>query len=53
MVFPYMEHDLAGLLANPAVTLKPFHIKSWTQQLLKGVKYLHKNDIIHRDIKGW
>ena len=42
MVFPYMDHDLAGLLENPMVKLQPQHIKSYIKQLLEGLDYMHK-----------
>ena len=42
MVTPYMDHDLAGLLENPAVRLKVPHIKSYMKQLLQGTAYLHE-----------
>lgn len=42
MVFPYMDHDLAGLLENPRVTLAPSHIKLYMKQLLEGTEYMHK-----------
>jgi serine/threonine protein kinase len=32
--------------------LTPAHIKSYTQQLLNGVRYIHTNKILHRDIKS-
>lgn len=41
MVFPYMDHDLAGLLENPLVKLEPQVIKSYAKQMLSGLEYLH------------
>ena len=41
MVTPYMDHDLSGLLENPAVTLSEPQIKCYMLQLLEGVRYLH------------
>jgi serine/threonine protein kinase len=41
MVFPYMEHDLSGLLENPAVQFSEPQIKCYLMQLLEGLKYLH------------
>jgi hypothetical protein len=42
MVFPYMSHDLAGLLENPKVNLTMQHAKLYSKQLLEGTCYLHK-----------
>ncbi|KAI9371134.1 kinase-like domain-containing protein [Aspergillus egyptiacus] len=52
MVFPYMEHDLSGLLENPAVQFTEPQIKCYMIQLLEGLKYLHGNCILHRDMKA-
>jgi serine/threonine protein kinase len=41
MVFPYMEHDLVGLLENPDVKLPPAQLKLYAKQLLEGIFYLH------------
>ena len=42
MVFPYMDHDLAGLLENERVTLMPSQIKLYMKQLLEGTEYMHR-----------
>ena len=51
MVFPYMDHDLAGLLDNERVKLSPSQIKLYMKQLLEGTAYCHQSNVIHRDIK--
>jgi serine/threonine-protein kinase BUR1 len=52
MVFPYMHHDLDGILQNPLITLTPPQIKSYMQQMLLGLEHLHYHHILHRDIKS-
>ncbi|RAL05666.1 CDC2/CDK family serine/threonine-protein kinase [Aspergillus ibericus CBS 121593] len=52
MVTPYMEHDLSGLLENPAVHFTEAQIKCYMLQLLEGLRYLHENRILHRDMKA-
>ncbi|THH29699.1 hypothetical protein EUX98_g4482 [Antrodiella citrinella] len=52
MVFPYMDHDLAGLLENERVKLSPSQIKLYMKQLLEGTDYMHRNHILHRDMKA-
>lgn len=42
MVFPYMDHDLAGLLENERVKLLPSQIKLYMKQLLEGTEYMHR-----------
>lgn len=41
MVFPYLAHDLAGLLENKSISLTEAMAKLFSQQLLRGTAYLH------------
>ncbi|KAG9144507.1 hypothetical protein Leryth_010728 [Lithospermum erythrorhizon] len=52
LVFEYMEHDLAGLLASPNVKFTEPQIKCYMQQLLRGLEHCHSRGVLHRDIKG-
>uniref|UniRef100_A0A5B7ADH0 Protein kinase domain-containing protein n=1 Tax=Davidia involucrata TaxID=16924 RepID=A0A5B7ADH0_DAVIN len=52
LVFEYMEHDLAGLLAPPKIKFTEPQIKCYMQQLLHGLEHCHSRGVLHRDIKG-
>jgi cyclin-dependent kinase 9 len=52
LVFEFCEHDLAGLLANKNVTFSLAEKKKVIQQLLEGLYWVHKNKILHRDMKA-
>ena len=52
MVTPYMDHDLSGLLENPAVRFSEPQIKCYMLQLLQGLQFLHASKILHRDMKA-
>ncbi|XP_039058192.1 probable serine/threonine-protein kinase At1g09600 [Hibiscus syriacus] len=52
LIFEYMEHDLAGLLAAPEVKFTETQIKCYMQRLLRGLNHCHSHGVLHRDIKG-
>lgn len=52
LIFEYMEHDLAGLLARPEVKFTEAQIKCYMQQLFRGLDHCHSRGVLHRDIKG-
>lgn len=42
MVFPFMDHDLTGILENQEIHLNLPQIKCYMKQLLEGISYLHQ-----------
>ncbi|KAH1105853.1 hypothetical protein J1N35_009621 [Gossypium stocksii] len=52
LVFQYMEHDLAGLVASPIVKFTEPQVKCYIHQLLSGLEHCHNRGVLHRDIKG-
>lgn len=47
MVFPYIDHDLAGLMENKSITFSVSQIKLYSKQLLLGTAYLHRVRFLH------
>ncbi len=50
VVFELMETDLAQIIRSPQ-KLKEQHTQYFTYQLLQALKYLHSENVVHRDIK--
>ncbi|KAL0486975.1 cyclin-dependent kinase [Acrasis kona] len=51
LVFEYCEHDVSILLDSRKNLFSESEIKCLLRQLLKAMDYMHKQYIIHRDIK--
>ncbi|KAL5104889.1 Cyclin-dependent kinase 9 [Taenia crassiceps] len=51
LLFEFCDHDLAGLLSQK-VDINLSVKKGIAKQLLTGIKFLHDNNVLHRDLKA-
>ncbi|XP_038884698.1 cyclin-dependent kinase G-2 isoform X2 [Benincasa hispida] len=51
LAMEYMEHDLKGLMETMKHPFTQSEVKCLMIQLLEGVRYLHSNWVLHRDLK--
>lgn len=51
MAMEYMDHDLKGLMETMKHPFTQSEVKCLMIQLLEGVRYLHSNWVLHRDLK--
>ncbi|KAK4768268.1 hypothetical protein SAY87_003409 [Trapa incisa] len=51
LVFPYIEHYLAGLATSPDIKFTESQVKCYIHQLLSGLEHCHNWHVLHRVIK--
>nr|P54664.1 RecName: Full=Cell division control protein 2 homolog 1 [Trypanosoma congolense]CAA82956.1 cdc2-related kinase [Trypanosoma congolense]CCC93329.1 cell division protein kinase 2 homolog 1 [Trypanosoma congolense IL3000] len=51
LVFEYMEMDLKKYMDRASGNLDPATIQEFMRSLLKGVRFCHERNVLHRDLK--
>ncbi|CAG8434392.1 1977_t:CDS:2 [Ambispora gerdemannii] len=51
LVLEYLDSDLEMIIKDKTVIFESGHVKSWMLMTLRGLDHIHRNWIIHRDMK--
>jgi len=51
LVFEYVEKNLLEVLEENTVGIDPKRLRYYVYQMIKGVTFCHRSNVIHRDIK--
>lgn len=51
LVFEYIEKNLLEVLEEKTVGIDPKRLRYFVYQMIKGVTFCHRSNVIHRDIK--
>ena len=51
LVFEYIEKNLLEVLEENTVGIDPKRLRYYVYQMIKGVTFCHRSNVIHRDIK--
>ena len=51
LVFEYIEKNLLEVLEEKTVGIDPKRLRYFVYQMIKGVMFCHRSNVIHRDIK--
>ena len=51
LVLEYLPTDLEVVIKDQSILFTPADIKSWMLMTLRGVHHIHRNFILHRDLK--